>query len=194
MGQRCTILILKRPAQAVFTDNLFDSQTLRINLISAQGGDVGITPTSSQTPQYPSSQNIPDLRRIATGVAQRTLGHPLGIQASGGQKLTEENKLSQRSDGCIRIPFDLNAAPNRVHRDRSRQYYAPLGSSQKTLTLRVSRNGRYLRTDCLRYEELAEKSISSNCRFKVNSFADVLADSALRRKIRPARRSPPRAP
>ena len=31
----------------------------------------------------------------------------------------------------------------------------------------MSRNGRYLRTHCSRYQELAEKSISSNCRFKV---------------------------
>src|SRR6185369_5131647 len=63
----------------------------------------------------------------------------------------------------------LKAPPHRIHRDRSRQQLTAT-RGQKTLTLRVSRNRRNLRTHASLHQKLAEKSTTSNRRIKVNAF------------------------
>ena len=121
LRQRLRFLILKRPAQAVLAHHFFHTQTFRIDLVSSDRGDMGISPSPAQRSQDPCAEHVFDGRRIGTGVAQWTLAHPPGVKPTSGQKLAEEHQLAQWRDRSVRIPFDMESVMDRVDGNAGKQ-------------------------------------------------------------------------
>src|SRR5439155_13986299 len=115
LRQRLRFFILKRPAQTVLAHHSFHAQAFRIDLVSSDRGDMGISPSPAQGSQDPRAEYVFDGRRIGTGITQWTLAHPPGVKPASGQKLAEEHQLAQRRDWSLRIPFDMESVMHRVH-------------------------------------------------------------------------------
>ncbi len=68
LGQSRWLFILEGSAQTVFTDHLFHSQSLRVDLITAQRGNVCVTTGPAQNRQHRCAQHVSNQWRIWTGV------------------------------------------------------------------------------------------------------------------------------
>ncbi len=115
-------------------------------------------------------------RSGALGLLKRSgqLAHPLGEQSPGSQKLRAEDQLAQRRDRRVRLPLDVEATAQRVHRQRIGEGEAG-GDAPPTqhFTRRVNLHRCNLQWHGPSHQELAPPGKLPNCRFEDESWVSA---------------------
>ena len=105
----------ERTAQHVFADDFVHPQRLCRHRITAQRGDVRITPMPSQQAQHQRAQHVAFVGCVAAAVAQRALRHPALEHAGSGQELRKEDQLAVRRGRRTPVPAHVHASAQSVH-------------------------------------------------------------------------------
>src|SRR5450756_245719 len=113
------------------------SQQLRIDAVAPDRVDVGVPPMTGEHRQQQSSQYIPLLRRVPTGVVQRAILYPFVEPATDLQKLDEEWHQAQATHRGVWHELHMNLAREGVQAGNG---FCRLISCDLDLTLRVSLN------------------------------------------------------
>src|ERR1039458_5838276 len=101
---------LHAPPHRILTRHSGHSQQPRIDVVGPDRVDVGVPPMTGEHREHQSSQYIPLLGRVPTGVVQRAILYPFVEQATGLEELDEERHQAQAAHRGFWRPLHMHLA------------------------------------------------------------------------------------
>ncbi len=106
--------LFQAPAHRVLADHTGHAQQRRVHRVAAQRRDVGVAPLAGQDGQHRRADHIAFLRRVRTGVGQRTVGYQRVEAPAQLQVFGKERQVAERRDRRIAIPVHMERAGIRI--------------------------------------------------------------------------------